>query len=111
MRAPMALAVGVPPLLSALQPDLPLALVLLGATGFLSSYMVLAHTAFIRTAPDNRHGQVIGIGSAGLIGGQGLGVLLAGLLDDSLGAHLAIAVCAAAGTLTAIAITASGRRT
>lgn len=110
LLAPMALAVGFPLLLFAFQPGLPLSLLLLGATGFLSSYMVLAHTGFIRTAPDDRRGQVIGVGSAGLIGGQGLGVLLAGLLGDLLGAHLAIATCAAAGILTAIAITTSGRR-
>ncbi|HEX4812371.1 MAG TPA: MFS transporter [Nonomuraea sp.] len=110
LLAPMALLTGVPLLAFAFLPGVPIALVLLGLTGFLSSYMVLANTGFIRTAPQEQRGQLIGVGSAGLIGGQGLGVLMGGVLGDLLGPHLAIAVCAAAGILTAVVIITLGRR-
>ncbi|WP_084965863.1 MFS transporter [Thermoactinospora rubra] len=107
LLAPLALLTGAPLLFFVFQPGIPIALVLLGLTGFLSSYMVVSNASFVRTAPDDQRGQIIAIGSAGLIGGQGLGVLAGGLLGDLLGPHLAIALCAAAGILTALAITVS----
>ncbi|TDD02293.1 MFS transporter [Nonomuraea deserti] len=108
LLAPMAVLTGVPLLCFAVQPGLPIALISLGLTGFLSSYMVVAHARFINTAPDDQRGQLIGVGTAGLIAGQGLGILAGGALGELLGAHCAIAICAAAGVMAALVTIISG---
>ncbi|MEV4218706.1 MFS transporter [Nonomuraea sp. NPDC049725] len=109
LMVPLAVLTGVPLVLFAWLPGMPASLVLLGLTGLLSSYMVVAHALLFRAAPEEQRGQIIAVGSAGLVGGQGLGVLAGGVLGDLIGPHLAIAGCAAVGIAMAVLITVSGK--
>jgi MFS family permease len=101
---PLAAATGVPQALSAVVPWPAVAVTLWAVAGLLSSYQTLAKVRFARLAPDPVRGRAIGVASAGLQTAQGLGVLAAGALADVVRPSLAIGLCGAAGTLTALLV-------
>ncbi|GAB3412951.1 MFS transporter [Flindersiella endophytica] len=98
----LAALAGVPLVLSALIPALPVAVGMWALSGVLSSHVMLAIAEFTRAVPDHQRGQAIGLASAGLATAQGLGVLLAGSLAEWLSPSLTVALCGAAGTACAV---------
>lgn len=107
---PLAALAGVPLVLSALAPSLPLVVALWTLSGVLSSHTVLAGALFIRAVPDSHRGQTVGLVSAGLQTAQGLGVLAAGALASLLSPAAAVAVSGAAGTVCAVFVGAAWHR-
>ncbi|MEV0587418.1 MFS transporter [Nonomuraea sp. NPDC050310] len=79
-------------------------------TGLLASYQVLANAEYVRIAPDERRGQVIGVAQSALIAAQGLGVLVSGPLADRFGPAAAVATYGVAGTLVALPLARAWRR-
>jgi MFS family permease len=98
LMGPLAVAAGIPLMVSALNPSLELSVAMWALTGILSSHLVIAIALFTRQVPDNRRGQVVGLASAGLATAQGLGVVAAGLLASVVAPSVTVAVCGAGGT-------------
>jgi MFS family permease len=112
LLTPLAVAAGVPLVVSALAPALPVALALWSLTGLLTCYITIAQVTYVRRVPDERRGRAAGVASAGLQTAQGVGVLAAGALAELMAPSTAIGVCAAVGVVLAVllATAARGRR-
>jgi MFS family permease len=106
LTVPLAVATGIPLLVTATGAALPVTVVLWAASGVLSSYLMLAQVSFTQLVPDNLRARAIGLASAGLQTAQGMGVLVAGGLAELMPPSVAIAVCAATGSLGAVVISA-----
>ncbi|TCC55242.1 MFS transporter [Kribbella pittospori] len=99
---PLAVASGIPLVVSAAVPSVPAAIGLWTLVGVLSSYTMLVTPMFVRLVPDSRRGQVIGLASAGLQAVQGLGVAAAGAVAGLTSPATAVGIMGAAGALLAI---------
>jgi MFS family permease len=93
--------------LFALGPGLPLALLILFASGVFDCFQVAASAAFLTAAPAGQRSQVFGLAQAGMSLGQGTAMILAGSLAQHHSPRSAIAVIGAFGAIAAI--TAAGR--
>ncbi|MEV0804404.1 MFS transporter [Kribbella sp. NPDC050281] len=100
--APLAVASGIPLMVSAAVPSVPTAIGLWTLVGVLSSYTMLVTPMFVRLVPDGRRGQVIGLASAGLQAVQGLGVAAAGAVAGLTSPSTAVGVMGAAGASLAV---------
>jgi MFS family permease len=98
---PMAVAVGIPLGLCALNPNLIFSLLLWTAAGLFFGYQVQVITEFVRTVPDQQRGQAIGIASSGLLAVQGFGVLLGGGVASLWGVNAAVASAGLLGSALA----------
>ncbi|GAA4098157.1 MFS transporter [Nonomuraea soli] len=108
--APLAAASSVPLILCALQPGVVASVVIWFVVGALASYQVLANGEYVRVAPKERRGQVIGVAQSALVASQGLGVLFSGPLADAFGPAAAIGVYGVAGTVIAVPLALAWRR-
>jgi MFS family permease len=99
----LAVGTALPMLGYAAGPGLAAALVLLTLSGACSAYQATAAAAFVSSAPPDRVGSAMSAARPALTTVQGLGVLITGLLADTLRSpSAAIAIAGAAGTLTAL---------
>ncbi|MCU1685211.1 MAG: hypothetical protein JWQ81_5950 [Amycolatopsis sp.] len=105
LRALGLLAVGTSlPLLGYwARPGLAAALVLLVLSGLCSGYQVTAGATFVQLAPVAVRGRALGFARTGQVAGQGIGVVLGGVLAQTAGAAGAIAWAGTAGALVALA--------
>lgn len=100
----LAAASGVPLLFVLLRPGVPVAVVLFGLSGMLTTaYLLQTQVSFVRVTPDEIRARAIGVAASGIIAGQGLAVLAGGVLADVTMPSVAIALCAAVGIFTGIA--------
>jgi predicted MFS family arabinose efflux permease len=104
LTVPLAVAVGVPLMATAAAPPLWLTVVLWMIAGVFHAYIVLAQVRFAQFIPDGMRSRAIGFASAGLQTAQGLGIALGGLLASPIATDGEIGICAAAGSLGALAI-------
>ena len=102
LMAPLAVAACLPLLAFALPLSWPAAAALLVVSGAGSSYNLPANAAFVAAVPDRLRGSAFGIVSAGLAGGQGLALLLAGAAAELLPPGAVIAAFGGLGTLVAL---------
>lgn len=107
---PLAVLAGVPLVVSALYPSVPVALALWTVSGALSSYVMLAVAEYTVAVPDHRRGQAVGLLAAGLQAAQGLGILLAGALAGRVAPSTSVGICGAAGVLCALGLSRARRR-
>ncbi|MGW7685567.1 MFS transporter [Kribbella sp. NPDC054772] len=98
---PLAVAACVPLVFSVLQPGLAVTICLWALSGVASAYHLPTSAAFIQAVPDHQRGKAFGVAGTALKGSQGLGILLAGVLAEPLGAADALAVTGAAGAVLA----------
>jgi MFS family permease len=99
----LAVLAGVPLLFTALQPAVPITIVLWGLSGMASTaYLLQAQASFVRATPDSRRGAAIGVAASGIIAAQGVAMLLGGLLADRSTPSTSIAVVGAVGVLLAV---------
>ncbi len=91
----------------ALRPGLPLALLILFASGICDCYQVAASASFVRAAPESQRSQAFGLAQAGMSLGQGSAMILAGAVALHHSPSAAIAISGALGTVAAAAIAAS----
>lgn len=101
----VAVGAGVPMVLCLLRPGVVVTLVLWGVSGmFATAYLLQTQASFVRATPDEVRGRAIGVASAGIVAGQGIAILVGGLLADLWDPATAIAASGAAG----VAMTAAG---
>ncbi|WP_214403634.1 MFS transporter [Pseudonocardia lacus] len=99
----LAVVAGLPLLPFALRPDVPVAVVLLAVSGMASTaYLLQAQAGFVLATPDGNRGRAIGVAASGIVAGQGVAVLVGGLLADAWGAGGAITAGGAAGAVLAL---------
>ena len=107
LLGPMALVSALPMVACALRPGLAPSLVLWALLGFFSAYQVQAAASFVGFVPDERRGQVMGLVGSGLIAVQGLGVVVFGLVGETVSAASAIAIAGVLSTVLAAGIAAA----
>lgn len=94
----LAVAAGVPLTAMVAQPPVAVTLLLWAVSGMAStSYLLQTQASFIRATPDSERGRAVGVTASGIIAGQGIAVLVGGVLADRWSPSTAIAVVAAAG--------------
>jgi MFS family permease len=80
-------------------------LVLWGAAGaFATACLVQAQAEFVRATPPDVRGRAIGVAAAGLIGVQGVAMLLGGLAAQAWGARAAVALCGVVGVAAGLVV-------
>jgi MFS family permease len=100
----IAVLAGVPLLFVGLRPGVLVTVVLWSLAGLLSTaYLMQAQASFVRATPDESRGAAIGVVASGIVAGQGIAVLVGGLLADLWSPSTAITVCAASGMVLAAA--------
>lgn len=107
---PLAVLTSLPLVLCALRPGLVLSMVLWALVGVFSAYQVAANATFMRTVPDTSRGQAGGLVASGLVAVQGLGILLGGLLAESVGAVRTVSVAGALGVVLGLLAAIAWRR-
>jgi MFS family permease len=99
---PMAAAVGLPLALCVFHPNLVTSLVLWTLAGVFFGYQLQVMTDFVRTVPNERRGQAIGIASSGLLAVQGFGILFGGVVASLWGVNGAVASAGLLGAVLAV---------
>jgi predicted MFS family arabinose efflux permease len=99
----LAVAAGLPLVMTVGQPGIPLTLLLWGLSGMASTaYLLQAQADFVRATPDSTRGQAIGIAASGIIAAQGVAVLVGGYVADLINPAASIAIAGGAGMLLAL---------
>lgn len=101
---PMTVLCGVPLVASAALPQWEIAWLLWALSGAFAAYQVDVITSLVRAIPDRVRSQTTGIVGAWLLGAQGLGIVLGGLIARGAGAGAAIAVTGVLGIAVAAAV-------
>lgn len=89
---------------------LPVALLVLAASGALSCYQLPASAAFVSAAPPEHRSQAFGVAQGGMSLGQGVAMILAGAAAQHYAPSTVIAVSGALGAVVAIVIIVSRPR-
>jgi MFS family permease len=92
------------------RPSLPVALLILFASGLCSCYQVAANAAFVSATPVEQRSQAFGLAQGGISLGQGIVIVLAGAAADRFSPTGVIAVCGTVGTVVALATASSWAR-
>jgi MFS family permease len=96
----LAVCAGLPLALCVLRPDLVITLVLWAGSGMCSTaYLLQTQAGFVRATPEHERGAAIGVAASGIIGAQGVAVLVGGRLADLWQPSTAVAVAGAIGAL------------
>jgi MFS family permease len=93
-----------------LSPNLAVSLLLWFGCGFFAAYSISVTTRFVRRTPVELRGQVVGLGSSGLIAMQGVGSVLAGLVATAWSPAAAVGVSGLAGVVSVLLLFAPLRR-
>lgn len=110
LMVPLAAVALCPLVLIALRPSLPISIGLLIVAGLGASYQLVANATFVQTVTADRRGQAYGLAAAGLIAGQGLGIVAAGALAQLFPPSAVIAGAGVLGLVTLAAVSGAGRR-
>jgi MFS family permease len=102
LMGPLALLASAPLLACLLQPGLVVTVALWFVCGLGTAYNVPANSGFVQGLPDLRRAQAISLATTGIVLGQGLAVLVGGLLG---GAFSPAAVVGGAGALGVVVVT------
>ncbi len=73
-------------------------------SGLLAAYQIEVLSALMRATPDAARSRLVGVGSSILLGAQGVGLILAGLLADAAGSGETVAVAGGVGALGALVL-------
>jgi MFS family permease len=106
----LAVATSAPLIACALDPGLPVLVLVFVASGAASSYHAIASPTFALWTPDEARGQVYGLAVTALKIAQGLGVAVAGLAAEHLPPHQVVAVGGVLGVLAALGVGVLWRR-
>ena len=104
LMLPLAMCTGLPLAACALHPGLPVTMVLWALCGVGTSYNVAANAAFVRELPNERRSQAIALATTGMVTGQGLAILLAGLMATAVAPWLVVGAAGAVGVVAAVAV-------
>ncbi len=100
----LAVACGVPLLLTPLTDRWPLVAAAWFASGFCAAYVVETTSASVRAVPDGSRSSFVGTVSALMLSAQGLGLIGFGLVAQWTDPGTAVAVAGACGTVLAIGV-------
>jgi hypothetical protein len=110
---PLALLAGLPLVGCAFEPAVAWSMLLWFASGVFSAYQLDVMTRIVNLTPAMRRGRVVGVLGASLLGAQGVGLIVFGVVADLLSAGPTIALAGAVGSLCAAgawaALARSGR--
>jgi MFS family permease len=99
----LAVGAGLPLVLCAFRPGIPLTLLLWGVSGMLSTaYLLQTQASFVRATPDAGRGRAVGVAASGIIAAQGAAVLVCGLLADVWDPATAVAVAGGIGAVLSL---------
>jgi predicted MFS family arabinose efflux permease len=93
-----------------LHPALPVALLILAASGVCACFQLAANAAFVSAAPQQQRGQAFGLALAGMSLGQGIAMILAGAAAERFSPAVVIGTCGALGAVAAAAIAVNWSR-
>jgi predicted MFS family arabinose efflux permease len=94
----MAVGAGLPLVLCAFRPGIPLTLLLWAVSGMLSTaYLLQTQASFVRATPDAGRGRAIGVAASGIIAAQGGAVFVGGLFANAWDPATAVAVAGGIG--------------
>jgi predicted MFS family arabinose efflux permease len=110
LMGPLAIAACAVLILFFWEPDLPVSLLVLSASGLCASYQLAANAAFVSAAPHEQRSQAFGLAQGGMSLGQGTVMILAGAAAQHYAPARVIAVCGAIGALAALAVVISRSR-
>ena len=103
---PLAVAAALPLGICGTAPGFGATLVLWGVSGACATAcLVQAQAEFVRVTPADLRGRAIGVAAAGLVGAQGVAMLLGGVVAQVWGARAAVALCGAFGMVLALVVT------
>jgi len=103
---PLAVAAALPLGICGTAPGFGATLVLWGVSGACATAcLVQAQAEFVRVTPADLRGRAIGVAAAGLVGAQGVAMLLGGVVAEVWGARAAVALCGAFGMVLALVVT------
>ena len=103
---PLAVAAALPLSLCALSPGLGATILLWATAGACATAcLVQCQADFVRATPPHVRGRAIGVAASGLIGTQGLAMLLSGWAAGEWGTRAAVAVCGVVGFGLAVVLT------
>ena len=109
---PLAVAAALPLGICGTAPGFGATLVLWGLSGaWATACLVQAQSEFVRVTPAELRGRAIGVAAAGLVGAQGVAMLLGGVVAQVWGARAAVALCGAFGMALALVVTRAHLRT
>ena len=109
---PLAVAAALPLGICGTAPGFGATLVLWGVSGACATAcLVQAQADFVRVTPADLRGRAIGVAAAGLVGAQGVAMLLGGVVAQVWGARAAVALCGAFGMALALVVTRAHLRT
>jgi MFS family permease len=86
------------------QPPLPVALLVLTASGIFDCYQLAANAAFVRAVPHEQRSQAFGIAQGGMNLGQGTAMIIAGAAAQHVAPSDVIAATGLLGTAAAISV-------
>jgi len=104
LMLPFAVCTGLPLAACALRPGLPMTLLLWAMCGVGTAYNVAANTAFVREVPNARRSQAIALATTGMVTGQGLAILLAGVAASAVPPGVVVGVAGGIGVVTALGL-------
>jgi MFS family permease len=110
LMAPLAAACCLILVLIAVQPGLPVALLILAASGTCSCFQVAANSEFVLATPPGQRSQAFGLAIGGMSLGQGVAMIAAGAAALHFPPSAVIACSGAIGVLAVLAITAGSPR-
>jgi MFS family permease len=106
LMRPLAIACCATLMLFALQPPLPLALLIIVVSGLFDCYQVPAVAAFVHAAPASHRSQLFGVAQAAMSLGQGAAMIAAGAIAEHVSPSATIALSGAVGAVAAVLISA-----
>lgn len=100
----MAIACGVPLVATALTDDWRVAACFWFVSGALAAYQIEVMAAMMRAVPDHARASLVGLGTAVLLGAQGLGLVAFGFVAAAGSPRGAVALAGAVGTVCALVL-------
>ncbi|MDT4997849.1 MAG: hypothetical protein QOD45_1917 [Pseudonocardiales bacterium] len=101
----MAVFAGIPLIATVAATNVPAACVLWGLSGVFAAYQVEVTTQIVRQIPDRRRAGTLGLVAAGLVGAQGCGLIVFGLVAQATSPGTAVAVAGGVGSVLALVLT------
>jgi MFS family permease len=110
LTVPLAAACCLVLIAIALRPGLPVALLVLAASGVFTCFQVTANSDFVMAAPPQQRSQAFGLATGGMSLAQGMAVVLAGAAAQHFPPSAVIACSGVLGAIAVVAITAGSSR-
>lgn len=104
LMAPLAVLAAAALVPCLLDPPLPVVGLLWLVAGLGTGYQLAANVAFVSTVPGERRAQAFGMVSAGLAAGQGIGVVVGGLLAEVADPAVVVGASGVAGLVAVLAL-------